>query len=121
MKKVLITVAFFVILSSSILYISNLNSNKNSSPNSNAKTNTTQSSQGKIFTLTELSKYNGQNGTPAYVAVNGIVYDVTNARNWYNGVHVNGVVAGTDLTNVIGNSPHGTSVLSNLPIVGTLK
>ena len=120
MKKVLITVAFFVILSSSILYISNLNVNKNSSPSSSS-TNTSQSSQGKVFTLAELSKYNGQNGAPAYVAVNGVVYDVTNARNWYNGVHVNGVVAGTDLTNVIGNSPHGTSVLSNLPIVGTLK
>ena len=29
------------------------------------------------FTRTELAQYNGQNGKPAYVAVNNTVYDVT--------------------------------------------
>ena len=32
----------------------------------------------KIFTEKELGKYDGQNGNPAYVAIDGVVYDVTN-------------------------------------------
>ena len=75
----------------------------------------------KQFTLDELKKYDGQNGNPAYVAVNGTVYDVTNARGWNNGKHQSGVTAGQDLTKMIGQSPHGTSVLAELPVVGTLK
>lgn len=74
----------------------------------------------KVFTLSELAKYNGQNGTAAYVAVNGVVYDVTNAKNWVNGSH-NGHSAGQDLTDAIKQSPHGTSVLSGLPVVGKLQ
>lgn len=74
----------------------------------------------KTFTLTELKKYDGQNGNPAYVAVNGIVYDVSNARNWNNGQHQGGAVAGIDLSNLINSSPHGSSVLSKLPVVGKL-
>ncbi len=74
----------------------------------------------KVFTLTELAKYNGQNGMSAYVAVNGVVYDVSNAKNWTNGAH-EGHSAGQDLSNVINQSPHGTSVLSGLPVVGKLQ
>ena len=74
----------------------------------------------KQFTLDELKKFDGQNGNPAYVAVNGTVYDVTNAKNWRNGKHESGITAGQDLSDVIGQSPHGTSVLAELPVVGTL-
>jgi Predicted heme/steroid binding protein len=31
----------------------------------------------KQFTLEELKQYNGENGQPAYVAIDGIVYDVS--------------------------------------------
>ena len=34
----------------------------------------------KTFTLAQLAQYDGQNGQPAYVAVDGVVYDVTNSR-----------------------------------------
>lgn len=71
------------------------------------------------FTLDELAQYDGKNGNDAYVAVDGIVYDVTNAAKWQNGSHY-GVQAGTDCTTAISRSPHGTSVLDGLPIVGTL-
>jgi len=45
-------------------------------------TNNPQLDTMRTFTEAELSKYNGRNGNPAYVAVNGIVYDVTNIAAW---------------------------------------
>ena len=71
----------------------------------------------KVFTKAELQKYDGQNGRPAYVAVNGKVYDVTNSPAWKGGKH-KGNFAGTDLTAAIKNAPHGEAVLKNLTVVG---
>ena len=80
----------------------------------------TVSSSQKVFTKEELKKYDGQNGNPAYVAVSGVVYDVSNVKQWNNGSH-QGHSAGQDLTSVIASAPHGTSVLSGLPVVGKLQ
>lgn len=77
--------------------------------------------EGKVFTLEELSEFDGKDGNPAYVAVDGIVYDVSDIGVWANGEHFNGVEAGLDNTDKISASPHGESVLENLPIVGTLE
>ncbi|MGB7472681.1 cytochrome b5 domain-containing protein [Trichococcus sp.] len=75
----------------------------------------------RTFTLEELSQYNGKNGQPAYVAVDGVVYDVTNVEAWKNGEHKMGLTAGNELTEEITNqSPHGKKVLEELPIVGEL-
>lgn len=82
--------------------------------------NTDSSSSNQTFTLDELKTYNGKDGNPAYVAVDGIVYDVTNTKSWYNGSH-QGLTAGEDLTSALSSSPHGDSVLANLPVVGTLE
>jgi len=82
---------------------------------------TSSTTTAKDMTLKELSKYDGQNGNPAYVAVNGVIYDVSNAKNWENGIHKSGVKAGLDQTNMIGQSPHGDSVLQKLPVIGKLK
>lgn len=74
----------------------------------------------KTFTRKELAKFNGQNGQPAYVAVSGIVYDVSNKTAWTGGKH-HGNVAGQDLTDTLYNkSPHGDKVLKGLPVVGKL-
>nr|WP_034553282.1 cytochrome b5 domain-containing protein [Carnobacterium funditum] len=73
----------------------------------------------KNFTLDELSQYDGKNGNDAYVTVDGNVYDVTHVDKWQNGNHY-GVQAGTDCTTAINSSPHGSSVLNGLLIVGTL-
>lgn len=75
----------------------------------------------KTFTKNELAQYDGQNGKPAYVAVQGIVYDVSDKAAWQGGKH-HGNVAGQDLTAVLLNkSPHGDRVLKGLPVVGKLS
>lgn len=74
----------------------------------------------KTFTINELSTYNGKNGNSAYIAVDEIVYDVTNVSQWKNGTH-NGFEAGKDLTDEIKTiSPHGISKLKSIPVVGKL-
>ena len=73
----------------------------------------------RTFTLEELSQYNGKDGQPAYVAVDGVVYDVTNVEAWKDGEHKLGLTAGNELTEEITNQlPHGLKVLEGLPIVG---
>ena len=102
------------------MFFCGCNSGTSSSQSSDSKTlSTDSSSTEETFTKTELKKYNGQDRNPAYVAVDGIVYDVTNAKDWNNGKH-QGYEAGQDLTDVISKAPHGISVLKNLPIVGKL-
>ncbi len=73
----------------------------------------------KLFTVEELSAFNGENGVSAYIAVDGVVYDVTGVKAWKNGKH-KGMQAGQDVTKVIEKSPHGKKVLKNLKIVGKL-
>lgn len=60
----------------------------------------------KIFTEEELERYDGQNGKPAYVAIDGVVYDVTNVSAWNGGVH-HGNKAGQNVSEIIKRSPHG--------------
>lgn len=72
------------------------------------------------LTIEELSYYNGKDGKPAYIAVQGYIYDVTNSSLWQDGEH-NGFEAGQDLTDIIINqSPHGLSTLSRVPKIGIL-
>ena len=74
----------------------------------------------KVFTLEELSQYNGKDGMPAYVAVDGVVYDVSEKPLWAGGEHQNQHSAGADLSEAILQSPHGKAKLNDLPVVGTL-
>lgn len=71
----------------------------------------------KTFTLAELSRYNGENGSPAYVAVDGDVYDLSSV--FKAGKHYSHF-AGTELTNAF-YSYHAKKVLSKYPIVGILE
>lgn len=70
------------------------------------------------FTKAQLAKFDGQDGRKAFVAVDGIVYDVTNVDAWINGKH-HGHVAGKNLSDAITKAPHKKSVLAKLPKVGT--
>jgi len=72
------------------------------------------------MTLAELAFYDGKEGRPAYIAVQGWIYDVSGSNLWINGEH-NGYSAGQDLTVIIlSQSPHGLSTLSRVPIVAKL-
>ena len=86
----------------------NNNSTDDSSTQADKSTDT-------VFNAETLSYYDGREGRPAYVAVAGIVYDLTESSYWRNGSH-NGYQAGRDLTNAF---PHGDSRLTRFPIVGT--
>ena len=73
----------------------------------------------KEFTLEDLSQYNGSNGSPAYVAMEGIVYDISNTTTRNGATHL-GLTAGKDLTSEF-NSCHGiVDIFTNAPRVGVL-
>lgn len=95
--------------SSSLEAVSNSNLNS-SNQNDNV------SADEKTFTLSELAKYDGENGNPAYVAVDGDVYDLSAVFN--KGSHYSHY-AGTELTNAF-YAYHAKSALSKYPIVGEL-
>lgn len=71
------------------------------------------------FTLEELAQYNGKNGNPAYVAVNGVVYDVTNNAAWAAASHF-GLTAGKDLTSEFASCHASQAILNQLTVVGKL-
>lgn len=76
-----------------------------------------------MMTLEELSQYDGKNGNHAYIAYNGVIYDVTGNPNWPNGVHRGVFQAGQDITALFqtAGAPHGASNITNLPIVAFLQ
>ncbi len=78
----------------------------------------------KTFTQSELAQYDGLDGQPAYVAVDGVVYDVSASSLWREGRHITcalGAVAGKDLTSVIAQAPSNMrSLLQTMPVVGHL-
>lgn len=78
-----------------------------------------QNSQRDI-TIQELAKFNGKDGNPAYVAVNGTVYDVTDNAAWAAASHF-GLIAGKDLTGEFASCHAGKQqILSRLRVVGKL-
>ena len=67
---------------------------------------------GKDIYKRRIEKNDGQNGNPAYVAINNRVYDVTHIPAWQDGTR-HGNKAGLDLTDVLFNySPHKDRVLA---------
>lgn len=77
------------------------------------------SEEEKFFTKEELSQYNGKNGKPSYVAVNGVVYDVSGVDIWQNDTHF-GMIPGNDLTSDFNTCHPGSERLNTLPVVGKL-
>ena len=68
-----------------------------------------------------LENYNGQEGMPAYIAVNGIVYDISESDEWKNGKYL-GVKAGIDLSEELSNeSGEILKVLAKFKVIGVVK
>jgi predicted heme/steroid binding protein len=75
----------------------------------------------KEFSKEELARYNGKNGTPAYVAFRGRVYDMSGSSLWKDGKHQVLHDAGLDLTDAMELAPHGGDILERFPVIGTLQ
>lgn len=71
-----------------------------------------------FFTMEEIAQFDGKEGRPAYIVVDGIVYDVTNVGPWRSGSHY-GFESGGDVTEALKNAaPHEANLLNQAEIVG---
>jgi predicted heme/steroid binding protein len=86
-------------------------------PTNSGINNTQANTTAKTFTLSELAQYDGLNGRSPYVAVDGVVYDMTGV--FTSGYHF-GHKAGTDLSNAF-YLKHVKSAITKYPVVGTLQ
>lgn len=79
----------------------------------------------RAFTVTELAEFDGKDGRAAYIAVDGVVYDVSDSRNWPEGAHTRcdlSSMAGNDLSAAIEQAPANMrALLGQMPVVGTLQ
>ncbi len=74
-----------------------------------------------VVSREQLAAATGRNGNPAYVAVGGTVYDVTDNKGWSNATHF-GLPAGRDLTAEFASCHAGQQwILSTLKPVGRLS
>ena len=73
-----------------------------------------------LFTRRDLSRFNGRDGMPAYVASEGKVYDVSGSILWHGGNHKMMHEAGKDLTRELDAAPHDMDMLKRFPVVGLL-
>ena len=64
----------------------------------------------KDFTIDELAGFDGKDGRAAYVAYQGVVYDVTESAMWGDGDHEGMHFAGADLTAEHADAPHDVYV-----------
>lgn len=75
----------------------------------------------RVITKEELAQNDGSEGKPAYVAVNGLVYDMTQVIQWAGGTHF-GLYAGRDVSGGFNSCHKGMlEILQNVPKVGILK
>ncbi|MDO4259237.1 MAG: cytochrome b5 domain-containing protein [Actinomycetaceae bacterium] len=68
----------------------------------------------------ELSAATCDNGANCWVAINGVVYDMSGIPSWARGLH-HGIKAGHDVTEDFVKSGHSVRHLQKLPVVGSLS
>jgi len=72
------------------------------------------------YSRSYLALRNGQDKPEIWVALHGIIYDVTESRLWKNGKHYEHW-AGQDLTDELTDAPHAEGVFLKFKAVGKLK
>jgi len=72
------------------------------------------------LTTEELSSFTGKDGSPAYFAYRGTIYDASGSKLWGNGLHMGKHQAGFDLTDVLVLAPHEEDQILRLPVVGKI-
>ena len=75
----------------------------------------------RVITRGELARCNGRDGMPAYVAVDGLVYDVSKSWHWKGGKHQARHFAGMEYDACLAGSPHGPELLERCPLVGVME
>ncbi|SSC13920.1 protein of unknown function [Mesotoga infera] len=74
-----------------------------------------------MYTISALSRFNGRSGSPAYVSVEGAIYDFSQLRRWTGGNHMSQHSAGTELTYELKSlSPHREGKIADIEPVGVL-
>lgn len=126
MRKILVLTAVVMIISGSLLAgCGSSETRETVTPGQSQQSDQAgQDAEGKMFTAQELSQFDGMDGRAAYVAVDGVVYDVSGSSMWPRGSHSScqGSVAGRDLSEVIKTAPAGMrDNLERFPAVGTLQ
>ncbi|HLN90475.1 MAG TPA: CopD family protein, partial [Patescibacteria group bacterium] len=76
--------------------------------------------QKKDMSMEVLSSFTGKDGSPAYFAYQGMIYNASGSKLWRKGLHVGKHQAGFDLTDVLKLAPHGEDRVFRLPVVGKL-
>jgi predicted heme/steroid binding protein len=66
----------------------------------------------------ELARCDGKEGRPVLFAYDGQIYDCSASRFWKQGSHMGRHQAGSDLTDVLAQAPHGAELIARLPAVG---
>ena len=74
----------------------------------------------EYYTADELRNFDGAKGHPVYVAFNNKIYDVSKSSFWKDGKHFGKHSAGTDLTGMLDQAPHGKEKLHGLDQIGIL-
>lgn len=73
-------------------------------------------SQERLFTERELQQFDGTRGKPAYIAYDGVVYDVAASPLWRGGLHQELHYAGIDLTRTLRKAPHTAEVFTHATV-----
>ena len=72
-----------------------------------------------VFTKAQLALRNGQDKPQIWIALHGVIYDVTTSRLWRDGKHYEHW-AGQDLTEELKEAPHTEKVFEKFKKIGRL-